>query len=151
MCEICNGELTQQLPDGVYPCPACLTYPATEDVRAVAREWLGFDVWHAVMAHRTVRIGPWFVCGEAVIPLHLSGGKDMAALVLAKRADIPILMLLRMVQNFAKHNDAHLPFRFNKREAELSAIPIDAPADLREGRALALCLAATEPVAGEAT
>ena len=161
-CELCDGTLQVGIGNEangriIYePCPACLTYAATDDVRDVAREWLGFLPWVADY--------PWWsTLGARVLPLHLPAGRDLAVRVLARRLGLPpeasvwfraipttcsTWVLATCVPGEPPHvwyfgqgsnpspPDSPIPSR---------TIPTDAPAELRAARALVLCLQATEP------
>lgn len=170
-----RGSLLDAIKPGPWePCPECLTYPATPDVREVAREWFGLDMWERIpwvsgnhwLEHRcTSDISAEWV---RILPLYLPAGRDLAVRVLAKRLghelrvdptaprweeglDGWILSTRSRLQGREKRLD------FVGREVTdawhgvvisvpaLATIPADAPPDLRTARALALCLAATEP------
>jgi hypothetical protein len=145
-CELCAGTLWD-IRGGVHagrPCPNCLTTPATDEVRAVAREWLGFDVW----ANPVVWQGPRAWIGEYhvqdLIPAYLPAGRDLLVRVLAKRLDVNPWDLLGAVWLFADDDVGELMHMLGDACPSLDDLPPDAPADLRAGRALVLCIQALE-------
>ena len=81
MCEDCYDTLTTHA-NGIDhgPCVACLTTPATEEIRAVAEGAFGDDFW-ACMTYS----GPWWLDDweTRILPLYLPAGRDLAVRVLA--------------------------------------------------------------------
>lgn len=168
-CEDCDGSKVYQGEPcaacgatGVHydepePCPACLTYVVTKDVRVVALagwdadEWPGWRAWNRAADSLMGGMDP-------IVPLHLSAGRDLAARVLDSRtngyADAWAYMLRHALDRSSGYQyQAKLAIAgwLESTDAQVSAlfarITAAAPADLRAGRALVLCLAATEPTA----
>lgn len=151
----------------IRPCRKCLTYAAPPEVRVLALGWLGFSPWYDT--HGTIT-GGWWVKQVRVIPLHLGAGRDLAVRVLARRLEHPIGMTAPVWREYeidpgewVMENAFGSPHVFTADEElfdreelgahdhsgdasyipALATIPEDAPADLRAGRALVLCLEAT--------
>lgn len=145
------------------PCPHCLTTPATNEIRAVARECMGFSPWAS--GHDA-----WYADPErryplrGVVPLHLPMGRALACEVLARRWGWTELYgcprweegldgwILTNRSRLHAHEDR---LDFVRHEVSdpwhgvvisvpaLASIPADAPPDLRLARALTLALEGT--------
>lgn len=148
VCELCEGRLMVarrvDVPGGYCfaefdGCPRCLTYAATDDVREVARECFGSDIWE-----QCPDAEEWWSNGtmeaDPVVPLYLPAGRDLAVRVVQERG------LRDVWHHLNRWAQAGLDPYWGDGPSEeaLDAIPADAPPDLRTARALALCLAATE-------
>lgn len=98
-CNVCGGHLRtlraaphkRNVPMGWEPCARCLTTPATDEIREVAREWMGFDPWD-VLAMETsgpITASWWDNQWRPVIPAYLGMGRALLCEVLARREGLP--------------------------------------------------------------
>lgn len=163
MCELCEDTLEGThldehtgMVDHRWPCPRCLSYNVTDEVREVAQKWLGFDLWK--LDGDPVLETVWWREDYRVIPLWLPAGMDLGARVLAHRWDVDVKHGARWFCWTPATDDLSAGWelagdtescRFDSGNAPaLVTIPDDAPAQLRAARAMMLTLQATEKASG---
>lgn len=169
-CELCGGTLIRRRPRGWpsssapslgapdEPCPRCLSTPATAEIREVAREWLGFDMWEAcAQSGLQPKWGPWWDDAKVahlpgslrpILPLYLGAGFDLGVRVLARRGELsPHLVAADLVGNLSNVlRNLVRGGTLSQRRADVIwhwVRAIDAPPNLRAALALKVALEAS--------
>ena len=138
-CAHCNGTLQWRDAnangprDTMGPCTHCLTCPATDEIREVARDWLGPRPFEGGWP----RWSAWWATPQRVVPAYLGAGRALLMEVLARRWDCHPMMLGASMQAWAiaPHTKPHV-----WRGTDVSSIPEDVPPELRLARALVLAV-----------
>ncbi len=158
-CKLCAGTLLAwadarpEEEEPSEPCERCLSVRTTDEIRAVAREWLWFDLWRGGDSRGIS--GDWFsgtdrdrqvhgIDGDSQLPLWLPAGRDLGSRVLAERTGFTTYGIREMLENWLHKGAVRLFVQVADMDYDRArnlGIPADAPPDLRAARALALCLA----------